>query len=263
MEGPARSASYLAYASNMANFVGLTYEWGYGHGTLSDYVTAAHAAFGTLAALRQIARTGNAVWVDAAQIEAMAATMPDSVLEALANSRDLPPPGNEVTGSLLSGVYRCVGHDAWVAVELEDLADWARVCELLDLPLSASSEADTRGTRPVLEAALYGWASELTAHSAARELQRLGVAAGVVQSSEDLWRDPQLWSRDFPVLLGQPDLGSFHYAESVYRLGLTPGRIGDAGHRLGADTDAVLAEWLGCAPDELRALADTGVVFQS
>ena len=86
-------ASYLAYGSNISNFVGLTHLWNYSHGTLSDYVTAAHAALGTLAALEHVAATGEGVWIDAAQVEAMAATMPEAVLEALVNERDLAPPG--------------------------------------------------------------------------------------------------------------------------------------------------------------------------
>jgi hypothetical protein len=40
----------------------------------------------------------------------MAAIMPDIVLDAVVNGRDAVPAGNDVSGSLLSGVYRCVGH---------------------------------------------------------------------------------------------------------------------------------------------------------
>ena len=171
-------ASYLAYGSNISNFVGLTHLWNYSHGTLTDYVTAAHAALGTLAALEHVAATGEGVWIDAAQVEAMAATMPEAVLEALVNERDLAPPGNVVAGALLSGAFRCMGHDAWLAVELEDLADWRRCCDLLEVPVAVTTEAEASELRPVLEAALHGWAAERTAPTAARALQTRRAGRG-------------------------------------------------------------------------------------
>jgi crotonobetainyl-CoA:carnitine CoA-transferase CaiB-like acyl-CoA transferase len=256
-------ASYLAYGSNISNFAGLTYLWNYNHGNLTDYVAAAHAALGTLAALEHVATAGEGVWIDAAQIEAIAATMPEAMLEALVNERDLAPPGNDVAGALLSGVFRCMGHDAWLAVELEDLADWHRCCELLGVPAPVTTAAEATELRPVLEAALHGWAAERTAPTAARALQRAELAAAVVQSSEDIWHDPQLWSRSFPKMFGQPDLGSFHYPESPYRLTATPGRVGHVGRRLGADTTDVLRDWAGLTADEIQQLLDAGTAFQA
>ena len=254
-------SSYLAYGSNISNFVGLTHLWNYSHGTLSDYVTAAHAALGTLAALEHVAATGAGVWIDAAQVEAMAATMSEAVLEALANERDLAPPGNVVAGALLSGAFRCLGHDAWLAVELEDLDDWRRCCNLLEVPVAVTTRSEASELRAVLDAALHGWAAERTAATAARALQRAGLAAGVVQSSEDVWHDPQLWSRSYPHAFAQPDLGSFHYSESPYRLAITPGRVGHVGRRLGADTTDVLRDWLGLEAGEIQQLLDAGTAF--
>ena len=64
-------------------------------------------------------------------------------------------------------------------------------------------------------------------------------------------------------MFAQPDLGSFHYAASPYRLGLTPGRVGHVGRRLGADTADVLRDWLGLAAGEIRRLVDSGAAFQA
>ena len=115
----------------------------------------------------------------------------------------------------------------------------------------------------MLEAALHGWAAERTAPTAARLLQRAGLAAAVVQSSEDVWHDPQLWSRSFPNAFVQPDLGSFHYPESPYRLDMTPGRVGRVGRRLGADTADVLGDWLGLTSNEIEQFLDAGTAFQA
>jgi crotonobetainyl-CoA:carnitine CoA-transferase CaiB-like acyl-CoA transferase len=253
---------YLAYAPNISSFVGMTSAWGHSAGGQSDYVAGEHAAFGTLAALRVVKETGRGVWVDAAQIEAMAAIMPDILLEAAINGRDIEPSVNEIPGALLSGAYRCTGHDAWIAVEIQDLSDWDNLCRLVDLPVGVASSEEARKLRPVAEAALQGWAEERTALSAARELQKAGIAAGVVQKIEDLWRDPQLWSRDFLVPVSHPDLGTYYYGDSPFRLSATPGRIGNVGGRLGQDTTAILAEWIGITETELEELLADGAIFQ-
>jgi crotonobetainyl-CoA:carnitine CoA-transferase CaiB-like acyl-CoA transferase len=115
----------------------------------------------------------------------------------------------------------------------------------------------------VLDAALHGWAAERTAPTAARALQRAGLAAGVVQSAEDVWHDPQLWSRSHPGAFPHPDLGTAYYPRSPYRLATTPGRVGHVGRRLGADTVDVLREWLGLGGDEIERLVAAGTAFQA
>jgi crotonobetainyl-CoA:carnitine CoA-transferase CaiB-like acyl-CoA transferase len=119
-----------------------------------------------------------------------------------------------------------------------------------------------REVAQTLDAALQGWAGERTPLAAARELQRAGLAAGMVQSIEDIWRDPQLWSRAFPVAFTQPDLGTYYYADSPHRLSATPGRVGHVGRRLGDDTEAVLIEWLGLSIEDVQLLIDEGAAFQ-
>ena len=101
-----------------------------------------------------------------------------------------------------------------------------------------------------------------TAHRG-RALQRAGLAAGVVQSSEDLWRDPQLWARQFVEPHAHPDLGTHYYGASPYRLNRTPGRVGMVAGRLGADTTEFLQEWLGLGTDEVQKLIQAGAAFQA
>ena len=144
----------------------------------------------------QVAATGEGVWIDAAQIEAMAATMPESVLEALVNERDLAPPGNVVAGSLLSGVYRC-----WATTP-----GWRSSSRTSPTGGAAATCSTSRSRSPRRpRRASFGRCSTPRCTGgppSARPhrgsgLQRAGLAAGVVQSSEDVWHDPQLWSRSY------------------------------------------------------------------
>ena len=147
-------------------------------------------------------------------------------LDFLANGREWAATPNEVPGSALSTVVRCSGEDAWLAVELEDLADWQTLCGFLerrDLVVEKSSEI--RGHRGSLGAAIADWARALTPLQAAVQLQRAGLAAGPVQNTEDLWRDAQLRSRDSFIELSHPDLGPVEYPNALDRLSVTPGRV--------------------------------------
>ncbi len=256
-------ARYLAYGTNIASFTALTHCWGHSHATHSDYLGGEHAALATLAALRWAQATGQGVHVDVAQTEALAAVMPEILLEALVNGRDPPARGNAVAGSLLSGVYRAVGHDAWLAIELEDLDDWNRICSVTGREdLLARAEADAHRRRVALDAAIETWCARWTSHTAVHHLQRAGIAAGVVQTAEDVWRDPQLRSRGSVVELDQPDLGPYDYWANPYRFSVTAPGPSSAGARLGGHTKKVLREWLGMDPDEIDALIEGGVAFQ-
>ena len=126
--------SYLAYATNISNFSGLTSTWTFQHGTHSDYIAAVHATTGVLAAIHQMTRTGRGAFVDVAQTEALAAVVAPIYLDPLNNGRDTEPSGNVVPGSLFTGVFPSQGHDRWVAIELEDVADWSTLCAVIERP---------------------------------------------------------------------------------------------------------------------------------
>jgi crotonobetainyl-CoA:carnitine CoA-transferase CaiB-like acyl-CoA transferase len=256
-------APYLAYATNISNFTGLTTTWGIQHGTHSDYIAAAHAVVGVLAAIAHVSRTGTGVHVDVAQIEALAAVMAPLLLDPLNNGHDTTAPGNVVPGARFSDVVACQGHDRWLAIELEDDADWTRLCAYLEVPQLASAPPDDIGAREELAAALGVWAADRSPHTAALLLQREGLAAEAVADNEDVVRDPQVRARGAAVELDQPDLGIVEYYQSPYRLSKTPGSARRAGARLGEHTHEVLREWLAIDDDELVALARADAVFQA
>jgi crotonobetainyl-CoA:carnitine CoA-transferase CaiB-like acyl-CoA transferase len=92
-------------------------------------------------------------------------------------------------------------------------------------------------------------------------LQAAGVAAGVVADAEDLCvRDPQLAARGHVVDLATPEGRTVRIDGPPFILSETPAAVRGPGPLLGEHTDAVLAEILGCSPDELRALRADGII---
>jgi benzylsuccinate CoA-transferase BbsF subunit len=161
-------------------------------------------------------------------------------------------------------VFSCVGDDAWLAVEIENAEDWEGLCRFLERPdLSAPAADKAERLEPDLRRALADWASRHTAFTGVHALQKIGLAAAVVQTSEDIWRDPQLHVREFGERVDQPDLGSVNYPTSAQRWTKSPGFFQVAPRRLGQDTNVVLREWLAISEEELAVLSATGAIFDA
>ncbi|MBW8825337.1 MAG: CoA transferase [Acidobacteria bacterium] len=257
-------ANYLAYASNIAGYIGLTSAWGYSHGTQSDYVTGVTASLGAVGALAEVERTGAGVYVDVAQIDAMATLMAPLYAEPLNNGRDYERADNVVPGSWFTGVFQCLGHDAWLAIELEDHDDWSTLCRFLERPdLEVADQAEAGERSGELEVELLVWLAQYTNHTGAHLLQKAGLAASAVHDSEDIWRDPQLRVRGYHVRLDQPTYGVVTYPGPIQHLSRTPGRLDTAGAMLGEHTHEILREWVTVSDADLASLESTGAIFQA
>ncbi len=107
--------------------------------------------------------------------------------------------------------------------------------------------------RQRIDAALAAWAGARKAADAERELRRAGIPAAALASSRDLVECGHLRERGFwddsgaGLLPGLPWRASF-------------GRIAGPAPGLGADTDAVLRDVLGLAPDAIDPLRRSGAL---
>jgi benzylsuccinate CoA-transferase BbsF subunit len=257
-------ANYLAYASTISSYIGLASSWGYTHGTLPDYVSATTGAVAAVAALGEAHRSGTPAYIDLAQIEAMAPILAELYAAALNLGRDETRRANHVPGSWLSGVFPCAGIDQWLAVDIEDDADWADLCDLLERPELVATDKDQATTREAeLSAALASWTAGYSPFSAMHHLQRAGLAAVPVQDAEALYRDLQLRARDFVERVDQRDLGPVLYSGSPQRWSNAPRCRPVPPARLGEHTRDVLRRWLAAGDPEIAALEAKGAIFSA
>ena len=91
-------------------------------------------------------------------------------------------------------------------------------------------------------------------------LQAAGVPAGVVQTAEDLFNDPQLKHREHFRFLEHQVIGTHAYHSPAYRLSKTPCNIWKAAPCLGEDNEYVYKEILGLSDDEIADLLIEGVI---
>ncbi len=156
------------------------------------------------------------------------------------------------------------GYDQWLAVDIEDGSDWEALCRVLDRPDLVATERDQASAlEEQLREALGEWVSRCAPHTAMHHLQLAGLAAGVVQDMEDLWRDPQLRARGLLDPVWQQDLGSVTYTGSPQHWSKSPGRVPVPPARLGEHTRDVLRRWLGAPDDELETLEECGAIFSA
>ena len=114
--------------------------------------------------------------------------------------------------------------------------------------------------RQELDYWIGNWTAQYTPHQVMMMLQRAGIAAGVVQNAEDLYRDPHLRERGFSREVFHPQIGWLTRAGSSVRLtqhGFSPN---DVTHVAGQDNDAVLGEILGLSSAEISDLAERQVL---
>ncbi len=148
--GPDRD--WVAYGSNIETTSGLTSVTGYHDGTLSrttlfyaDPISGQLGAVAVLAALRRVAETGTGEWIDLALNEAGALFSVGALLGHEVTGVAPGPEGNDDPRFAPHGVYRCAGTDTWVAIAVQNDADWVALCEAAGFDDLVS---DRRSRRP-------------------------------------------------------------------------------------------------------------------
>jgi crotonobetainyl-CoA:carnitine CoA-transferase CaiB-like acyl-CoA transferase len=107
--------------------------------------------------------------------------------------------GNADPAVFFQDVFPAAGDDRWVAISLFNEAELAQLKTLTGADIAA-------------------WTATREDHEIVTELQRIGLAAGVVQDCQDMIeRDPQLATRGALITLDHPLLGPFGHIATPIR----------------------------------------------
>ena len=233
----------------------------------SDAVGGMAGAQAVLLALMHRARTGRGQWLDVSQFESLSSLLETLVLDMSVNGAGAVSTrtGNRLPygGGAPHGAYPCRGKDRWVAITVFTDEEWRALVDVVgnpkwaDDPRFATGEGRERNADG-LDALVESWTVQHTAEEVMGRLQAKGVAAGVVQTGEDLSRDPQLKGRGF--FRRVPDhQGEYRTIESApYKLSRTPGSVTKGAPAFAADMTYVLRELLGMSDDEVEDCAIAG-----
>jgi len=250
---------------------GLSYLSGYpdrppvtpGTPTIPDYLAGALAAFGALVALEHARRTGEGQVVDLGLYEPMLRMLDELI----------PVHGarGHVRERIGSGIEYVVPHNhyrardgRWVAIACTNDRMFERLATAMARP-DLAAEFPTMGSRlqrrVELDELVQAWVASAEAPEVLARLDAAEVPCGLVASARDLFADPHVRARDNILEMPNPLGGLLSMIGIVPRLTATPGRVDRLGPvEVGADNEEIYCGRLGLTRDELRALADRGVV---
>ena len=107
---------------------------------------------------------------------------------------------------------------------------------------------------------MESWTSMYTPHQVMMMLQRDGFAAGIVQTAEDLYRDPHLRERGLAREVHHREIGWVTRAGPTVRLAHNRVIADGPVHVAGEDNEAVLSEILGMSAEDIGGLYDRKVL---
>ncbi len=266
-------AKYVTWGPNIEALSGLGSFSGFPHRdcTIShfaypDPLSALHGLVALMAALRERQRSGRGQVIHMSQFETAVAAIGPLLLESAVTGREPPRLGNGERDRAPWGCFPCRGEDRWCVIAVEDEADWGRLCAVMGEPeWSREGRFATMtarvANREALESRIADWTREQEDYAVMARCQGAGIAAGVVQSAEDMYRrDPQLAARKFFETIPHFKRGEVSASGIPLGLTATPGRTPYSGSSIGHDNEAVLREVAGLTDAEWAAGLRSGAI---
>jgi crotonobetainyl-CoA:carnitine CoA-transferase CaiB-like acyl-CoA transferase len=230
-----------------------------GSTSLADYLSGIWGAVGVLMALRVAERTGQGQDVDIGLYESVFRLL-DEIAPAYARTGFVRERmGADVPTVVPHGHWQA-GDGRWVAIACTSDKIFARLAGAMGKPeLTAPDRFMTTAQRIAARGEVNGlvadWAAGMTMEELGAACDAAEVPWGPINSIADIFADPQFAARGNLRRIQDERVGELVLPAPVPTLTATPATLRHAGRARGADTDAVLRDWLGldaAAIDMLR-----------
>lgn len=198
--------AYVGYAPVFSALSGLAHFTGYSDGPPAevshpvDFFAGAVGVLGIIAGLHRLAGTGTGCHIDLSAREAVLWSLSNEMCQVQTGQRDERRLGNAHPRMAPHGVYRCRGENRWISIAVGSDDEWQRLCACIeDANLTRDLRFITTQGRLKYRAPLDQWVERWTQeHEVAwifDRLQSSGVAAFPSVTSEELWNDAQMKTR--------------------------------------------------------------------
>ena len=265
--GPWRSAGSRARTVDAAS--GMSYLTGFEGGpsirasnNYMDHSTGNNVAFALLLALYRRHRTGKGVRIDLTMQETGISCLGPAILEAQRGIKRERLGCGHLWKSP-HNVYPCAANDRWIAISVAADAEWDALKRAMGAPqwaqdpLYDSAQGRWRN-RHALDRRIAEWTVQHDDQELTRLLQAQGVCAGAALTAADLVKDPHLRERGYLQDIERAG-GLRTYAGRPFSIPDVPMTIRHVA-AMGEHNEAVLREVAGLATDEIRELAQEGVI---
>lgn len=264
---------YQTYGPNLQAFSGVVHQWAHADdpfptgGALNhpDHIAGKQALLPFLAALHQ--RDAGGCLVDATQVEAAAYLISDRFLAQHYTAEDLEPLGNRSPDMAPHGCYPCrtEGEDddakeRWVAIAVEDDAQWARFAAVVNKGWAADPAYRTAAGRLAraaeLDASIAAWTAHRTVADVEQALRDVAVPVSRAVTGDDMAAQDTGF---FPAL-AHPVVGAHRYTGVPVLDGAGKRPASRRAPLLGEHTERVLLDLLRLDGQEVARLVAQGAV---
>ncbi|HLH27875.1 MAG TPA: CoA transferase, partial [Acidimicrobiales bacterium] len=235
-----------------------------------DPIAGVHGALALLVALARRRRSGRGHQVEAPLCEAALNIAAEQVVEFTAYGSRMDRDGNRSPLAAPQGLYPCADQGSptagWVAIAVATDEQWRRLRRAMGgPPWSADPALDTRPGRraahDLVDRHLADWTRPRARRVLVEELRALGIPASeVADPSRLVQTNSQLEHRGFFERPEHPVVGPMPLPSLPFRLDGVDRWLRAPAPTVGQHNRRVLGEILGLDEDELRRLAEEGVI---
>ncbi len=230
----------------------------------TDCISPRFATAALIAALDYRKKTGKGQLLDLSQFETAIYFITQGVLDYTVNNRKPERIGNSSPEAAPHGVYPCGGDDRWCTIAVTSDEEWAILCREMGKPEYVEDPrfatlADRKKNEEDLNRLVSEWTASLTPEKVMEQLQKAGVAAGVVENTADVFNDPQLAKRNIYWNMEHSEMGMFTHLGQSFQLSKTPSKAYSPSPLLGEHTEYVCTKILGMSDEEFIDLMQKGV----
>ncbi|MDY6835682.1 MAG: CoA transferase [Chloroflexota bacterium] len=265
-------ASQPGFGTQLTSLAGFTYLTGWPdrepslpYGAYTDTIAPRLATAALIAALDYRRRTGKGQYIELSQFEAAVHFISPVILDYQVNGNIAQRKGNLSSIAVPHGAYPCRGDDRWCVIAAYTEQEWQCLCTTMGNPiwtrdLKFATLIDRKKNEEELNVLISEWTMLYNAEEVMIRLQEAGVPAGVVETAEDIYSDPQLQHRHHFWKLVHPEMGEHSYNSPSFRLSKTPCQLDRPAPCLGQHTEYICTQVLGMTDEEFVELLTEGVL---
>jgi crotonobetainyl-CoA:carnitine CoA-transferase CaiB-like acyl-CoA transferase len=230
---------------------------------VSDLTSGMNAAIAILAALHHRDKTGEGQHIDIALLDVQVSWLANQALNYFCGDK-VPTRTGEYHPNL-APYQPFTTSDGKIIIAVGNDPQFIRLCEAIGCPHIAKDDRYTTNPRRVanregLVDELAKRTSEFSDQELLSRLRAVQVPCGIIQSIDQVFRDPQVLSRGMKLDLAHPQIGNVPGVANPTKYSKTPIEYEKAPPLLGEDTDLVLREFLQKSDEDIDALKKDGVL---
>lgn len=231
-------------------------------GAYNDFIAPRYNFLAIMAALRYRNRTGKGQYIDVSQLEGGVQFLAPAMLDYIVNGHEPARKGNASHCAAPHGVYPCL-NGRWCAIAVFDDVEWRNFGKAIGNPAWCNEKRfstflERKRHEDELNRHVSTWTEQRTPEQVMHTLQKAGIAAGVVSSSQDVFEDPQLNYRKQFWPMEHKVIGKFGFLGEAAIMSETPAQPRMPSPCLGEHTQFVATELLKMSDEEFVELVNEG-----